>query len=74
MHTSHTSHTSALELIKDIVTDIDGDAELSTVKDVLNDGEALAYYDVSDTALVEEADDIVRQWLKSGFATFSQTL
>lgn len=47
---------------------------LKAIRDTLEDGEALAYFGATDDdqSMVEEAHDMVTQWLDTGLTTLDQ--
>lgn len=60
---------AALEFIEVIAGNLpEVDKSLSAIRDVIEDGEALAYLGVSDDdlPLVEEAHAMVSDWIKEG--------
>lgn len=62
-------NNSAVEFINSIASNMpEAIKPLVTIKDVLEDGEALAYLGVTDEDqdLVEEAHNIVSTWIESG--------
>ena len=59
---------NAQSIIEAIASNIQGQVELSEVKGVLEDGEALGYLGIEDCdqELVEEAHDIICERIESG--------
>lgn len=64
----------ARELIKDIAHEIGGGADLLSILEVLEDGEALALLGFTDEnqSDVEEAYTIVRRWMQCGLEYFDE--
>jgi len=48
--------------------------ELKGILDALNDGEALGFFGVNESTVVEEADLIVKNWLATGMTKFNEII
>ena len=62
-------NNAAIEFINSIASNMpEVNKPLTTIKDILEDGEALMYLGVTDENqdMVEEAHDIVSTWIESG--------